>query len=277
MNDATDERGFLYVANGQDFVDEALKSLRQLKKVMPDAKVTMISDSAVNSELLDRNIVKDLSDQYSNKVSNIATSPYDRTIFLDTDTYLTSDVSEVFELLDEFDLAVAHNPSRNQWNDDVPKSFPQHNTGVIAFRKNGRSDELFEQWKEIYFSGPTEKDQWDQPAFRKALYRSEVRFTVLTPEYNCRFNYPGQLNGRAKIIHGRLTDIDTPGFEKSFEIENVAEKLNRSDNTRVHYQKRSDIAVRSNNSKKLDKIINSLHRRGLRGSIKRLYERIRDR
>jgi hypothetical protein len=48
----------------------------------------------------------------------------------------------------------------------------------------------------------------DQATFRVALYQSEVRFTVLPPEYNCRFVFPAYVQGPVRILHGRGPDLE---------------------------------------------------------------------
>lgn len=35
-------------------------------------------------------------------------SPFEHTIFLDTDTFVCGDFSELFDLLDHFDIAMSH-------------------------------------------------------------------------------------------------------------------------------------------------------------------------
>jgi hypothetical protein len=50
----------------------------------------------------------------------------------------------------------------------------------------------------------------DQPAFREALYASDLRFAVLTPEYNLRACFAYFLGGNVevKIIHARDHCLD---------------------------------------------------------------------
>jgi hypothetical protein len=52
--------------------------------------------------------------------------------------------------------------------------------------------------------------EYDQPAFREALYTSDLRFAVLTPEYNLRACFPYFLGGNVevKLIHARGHCLD---------------------------------------------------------------------
>jgi len=58
------------------------------------------------------------------------------------------------------------------------------NTGVIAYRNTPGFRALVANWIAIFESQPLEYH--DQPAFREALYASDLRFAVLTFEYNLR-------------------------------------------------------------------------------------------
>ena len=139
-----------------------------------------------------------------------------RTLFLDTDTRICGDIGELFEVLDAFELAAAHAPIRlgphqpAALSTRAPTSFPELNTGVIAYRGTNAMRQLFERWRSLHAetlrsAGPS---LGDQATFRVALYESDVRFTVLPPEYNCRFTFPTYLHGPVRILHGRGDDLD---------------------------------------------------------------------
>ena len=110
-------------------------------------------------------------------------------LFLDTDAVIQkAEALEIFDLLKHFDIAAAHAPVRisplaGKLGEDplIPKCFPEFNSGVIAFKKSSMT--TFEKWLDIYTSEPVKPDQ---PAFRKAVYLSNLRVATLTPEYNNR-------------------------------------------------------------------------------------------
>jgi hypothetical protein len=81
-------------------------------------------------------------------------------------------------------------------------------TGVIAYRNTRAFRALVAQWIAIFASHPRQYD--DQPAFREALYASDLRFAVLTPEYNLRACFAYFLGGNVevKIIHARDHCLD---------------------------------------------------------------------
>jgi hypothetical protein len=142
-------------------------------------------------------------DGYRAKILAALDSPFDRTLLLDADTYVTGDVSGLFALLDQFEIAAAHAPNRVTLPVDVPAAFPEFNTGVIAFRRNNRVDALLNDWLVTYDElASRQPPSKDQPSFRRAVYHSDVRVTTLPPECNQRFKMAGYFNQPPLILHG---------------------------------------------------------------------------
>ncbi len=89
-----DDRGLIYVATGRDrYLSEVEASVTSLRKHMPDLPVTVYSDTA--SERLAglgvyQERIDNPSSSYLDKVVALQRSPYARTIFLDTDTWITA-------------------------------------------------------------------------------------------------------------------------------------------------------------------------------------------
>lgn len=224
--------GVVYIATGEDFVEEALRSAASVKKHMPDLPVTLFTDQEkfistppgdIDSVLCLENPTRSCRD----KIQPLAQSPYYKTLFLDTDTYLCEPVYDVFDMLDRFDIALAHAPDRYQYElPDLPDCFTELNSGVIAFRKSPQTLDLLHLWEDTFYK-MLELDGGsyrDQHSLRDSLYRSSVQFFVLPPEYNFRTicpNFAGK-HCKVKIIHGRHAD-----FEK------VVSRLNNSDDARI--------------------------------------------
>ena len=209
-------RGIFYVANGPVFRAEAVVSARSVKRVWPDIPVAIATDGPVESDYFDRIDVVPAEPDNIAKVRHITRSPFERTLFLDTDTYCLESAPELFELLDHFDLAAAHEAGRfsTRWEagtevfiqaPDIPKSFPELNSGVVAFRREPKVLKLFERWLALVEearAAPVAHTQ-DQPSFRRAVYESDLRIAVLPPEYNFRLIISGFARGPIKLIHGR--------------------------------------------------------------------------
>lgn len=226
--------GVIYVATGEEFVEEAAISARSVTESMPGVGVTLFTDEEpVDHPFDDVRVLDTPHYGFLDKVLHLESTPYERTLYLDTDTYVDSDASELFELLDRFDIGAAYNHNREAVPlDTVPRSFPEYNTGVVIYENNERVQALFDRWKELYRAKMDEHPH-DQPTFREALYESDVRVATLPTEYNCLVRYPGHVRNKVKIFHSRLLDLDTPGAGKSVEMTAAIDKLNEYDGHRI--------------------------------------------
>lgn len=148
-------------------------------------------------------------DPYLDKISNIRQSPFERTIFLDTDTFVIDELAHLVRLLDRYDLAVAHAAGYRGFPDpEVPTAFYELNTGVIAWRSNERTAAFLANWQETYLGWLSNEPfraarTTDQSAFRHSAWKHEVRLVVLGPEYNFRSIFPATVVDRVRVIHGR--------------------------------------------------------------------------
>jgi hypothetical protein len=196
--------GVLYTARGGKFVEAAVRSARSVRRVTSRVPIAIATDGPAPAEF-DEAIPIDERDGYRAKILGVIASPFDRTLMLDVDTYAAADVSEAFRVLDAFDVAAAHAPKRVALPlDDVPDSFPELNTGVIALRRSECVQRLLQSWLAEYDRlVPLEPTSKDQPSFRRALYRAtDVRLAVLPPEFNSRFWNAGYYNQPVRILHG---------------------------------------------------------------------------
>ncbi len=213
-----ESRGIVYVATGRKFVDEALISVRSVKKQMPELPVTLFTDLseliASPPEGIDSVFhLTEVTNSCLDKMSPLVDSPYEKTLFLDTDTYLCDRVDELFDVLDRYDIAAAHPPFRVQYQlPGIPDCFPEPNTGVIVFKKSPGALDVLKRWPEEYKRqmASENKPHHDQHSFRAALYQSTARFLVLPHEYNFRSigpNFAGK-GSKVKIIHGRHASFE---------------------------------------------------------------------
>ncbi|HEX2026054.1 MAG TPA: hypothetical protein VHH92_06635, partial [Actinomycetota bacterium] len=217
-------RRAIYVATGERHRREAADSIRSLWQHHADLPVTVHVDGEGGlgpEALLDPPSPGRLevlphpspTRSWADKPAALVVGgPTDeRVLFLDTDTRVCGDLGEVFEVLARFELAAVHAPVRlDRRQPDAlarraPVSFPELNTGVVAFRRTPNVVRLFERWRHLHdqVRGTSGGAVGDQSTFRIALYESEVRFTVLPPEYNCRFPFPTYVHGPVRILHGR--------------------------------------------------------------------------
>ena len=228
--------GVIYMAIGDQFLAEARVSAASVRRAMPHLPIVLFTDQSTPCDsCFDE--VQLLGERaptaHLDKLIALRSSPFERTLFLDTDTYVCADVSELFDLLARFDLAMTHDRAYYDfWPEGtaVPEAFREFNQGVIVAR---RSDSVIKsldealRWAQLLLT--QYRSTTDQISWRPALYASELRIATLTHEYNCRFHSFGQLNGEVRILHGRI-----PGqiFDAAH-LDKVAARINRHTVPRV--------------------------------------------
>lgn len=195
----------LYVATGQAHVEAARASAASVRRTNPGLTVVLFSDQAEAGPEFDRVLPVEEAHRRS-KVDCLPRTPFAETLYLDSDTRVLEDLSDMFRLLERFDLAAAHvaraHARRYQRKGrlDVPRAFPQHNGGVILYRGTQAVLGFLENWREAYH---TRGKGADQISFRDALWASEIRPTVLPPRYNAR---------RYTWIEALLSDAPPPAI-----------------------------------------------------------------
>jgi hypothetical protein len=206
--------GILYVATGNKYVAEAVASARSAKSQMPQVPIAMASD--VGSQSLDFDLALPLSPTHrplADRIRGMLASPFARTLFLDTDTFVLQPVGHLFNLLDRFDICASFEPAHGFYSiPPVPDGFPELNGGVILFNNTEQVRAILATWLALYEAEAAAKIQagqapWhDQLALTRAVYSSGLRFFVLPPEYNCRIIFPQFVSGPVYIAHCRLKD-----------------------------------------------------------------------
>ena len=212
------------MASGSLYIRDAINSATSVKRHNPDLPITIYTDEDPDSDVFD-NVVS--IDKPLNSMGDSILSerhmPYDRNLYLDTDTYIDGDITDIFNLLDSFDLALAENPGTGSSNQAVydkldiefPTAFPVFNSGVIAYKNNENIINLFSEWNKIYHKSITDDipHETNQPSLRAALYGSDVRFVTLRNEYNFQINHHRRARGKIKIVHNSgISPVDMESF-----------------------------------------------------------------
>jgi hypothetical protein len=200
-------RGFLFVAFGKSYIDEARQSAASIRREMPGVPIAIVTNDQVDAnESFDHIIpVPSNSDGKLAKIRGMIASPFTKTIFLDTDTVLLGPVNEVFDLLETHDfaatIAARYGVAAGSTHlNGVPTAFPSFNSGVIAFRKTASIDALFADWEHQFLTLTTKQVQ---VSLRVAIFRSNARVAPLPIAYNFRLNFPLGIRRQVKIVHGR--------------------------------------------------------------------------
>lgn len=202
--------GAIYVAYGKDYFREAENSAASLKEHNQLSCICFCDGDYGPSEVFDSIVLYERTEVNRNyKIKAILNSPFERTVYIDTDTFVCGDLSSALKLLDRFDFALVHSPiaygkspsSSTELTASIPEAFIEFNGGVLFYRKSRASMAVFNNWLELY--NKTSR-KLDQPTLRESIYFSEARFYVLPPEFNLTFTGPVFLEGSARILHGRF-------------------------------------------------------------------------
>lgn len=228
-------RGAVYIASREPYLSEASRSASSLREHHPEIPITLFAPDHYDPPAVFDEMQPLERPRHDFSDSNLGSEhiPYDRTLFLDTDTFVAADISGAFDILDRFDLAAAHDPTRDGTGEHthehaVPDSFPQYNTGVIAYRDTAAVRALFERWIDLYHTVDGVNYGLNQPTFRMAAYEADLDIGTLPPEYNFRIgnvaNAVAYACGPVRILHGRSLYWD---------IDDLAARINASHDRRV--------------------------------------------
>jgi hypothetical protein len=194
-----EELGVIYVAMGAPYLAMALTSIASLRVFNPATPVCVVTNVSKGPPRLPWiNTAQDLKwinvDEVTLrnrfvKLDMYGYSPFRKTLYLDCDTLVLSDISKMAFFLDYFDLAltpVDHGPEidakRMLFDGTVRLGDISHfNGGVIGFKKNQRVEQFFDYWRTRYSSLRFKRDQ---PSLLEAFYQSDVRLLPLAQRWN---------------------------------------------------------------------------------------------
>jgi len=225
--------GAVYIATGEMYNRWALHSIASLRK-LSDIPITIFTDAilplAGSMKITQRPIEQD--DNWGlTKLRALRASPYDQTVFFDSDTEILSRPEDVMWF--NFDIAAAKDMSVDYDKKLFLGYNPGHlNTGVIFYRMNDRVinvlDEAIDRYNEI-----GEQEGWtsDQSVLNHLIFNRDINVQKLSPEWNVRSsNF--KLVARPKVIHmHHLPDLPRDKLEAEWEKwEDVSEQANANKN-----------------------------------------------
>ncbi len=237
------KNGFLYVGMGKKYRMEAEISARSIRRFTKYPIALVTEDPNYSSEYFDQIILSEASSDFVSKIKGLQLTPFDRTIFLDTDTFVCLPIDELFDVLDLFDMAMSvdvFGHSRGfiqkyqpQFKIRYENVIPEFHTGVIVVKNNLKTQSFIRFWLQKHEELNLKADM---PSLREAYidFEEKVSIAPLLAEYNYYeiFSF-GIIHGPVKIIHGRLgsrwstlTRVMLP-FEK---MDKIANKYNKRPN-----------------------------------------------
>ena len=227
------DKGVIYIVFGEAYVKEALFSAQSVKKFSPGLPIVFFTDveDVLDSPFVDHASIINPKHQRA-KVDFIGHSPFEKTIYLDSDTCVVRDISDMFDLLDRFDIGGIHDFARKREKysnlvpeyKEIPYSFSEINGGVFVFKRNQRTCDFFNLWRKKFYENYDKTSGWDQVSLRVALWQSDVSLYVLPLEYNVRgkdnrakIDLPhvkselGEGHMAPRILHMHASKDDIPG------------------------------------------------------------------
>jgi lipopolysaccharide biosynthesis glycosyltransferase len=186
-------RGIIYIAFGERYVAEAIHSARSARRHSPLLPIVLFTDRATQDVSFAEVRVVPMTHMRA-KVDYLINTPFEQTLYLDSDTQVVQDLSDMFGLLERFDVAMAHDFSRRRKDfaqripayGAIPYAFPEMNSGVILYNRSAATQRLLQRWQELFYLHKDITRGWDQGTLRIALWESEVRLHTLPVEYNVR-------------------------------------------------------------------------------------------
>lgn len=178
--------GVVMVATGESYLTMACNAAESVKRHTPSLPIHLYTDTDVVAQCFDHVTRLDQPWRRS-KIDAMISAPFERNLFLDADLFVVADISDVFKLLDRFDIALAHDQERNSphgratWRMGLPACFPQFNSGVVAYRRSEAVLAVMRAWRAAVRDGDLQRDQG---ALRELLWNSDLRIATLPPEYN---------------------------------------------------------------------------------------------
>lgn len=188
----------------------AKESAISMRRVHPDIHITLHTNLPTGPSYLyvfDDIIISkgSLGNLWAYKHKCLESTPYDRTLHIDADTYIMDDISEVFDVLDRFDLAIPISTwYMKKDNPSIPMCFPEPAGGFFTWVNNDKMKSFFKQVGDCCRELGSHSDEG---IMRETLYNSNIRFAILPHEYNCLVRHPNYLYGDIKVAHGRIDTL----------------------------------------------------------------------
>ncbi|ARO13464.1 hypothetical protein BVG79_00104 [Ketogulonicigenium robustum] len=183
-------RGVIYVATGAGYRDLAVASATSLRAHEPHLQIDIFTDDLSDPALaiFDQVHLVDNPEPRS-KLLYMQKTRFDHTLFLDADTLVVAPLGDVFDLLQQFDMALAHEVRRNGTlvneglEEQTPRAFSQLNSGVLLYRRTPAVLAFLAEWHQRFKAAGVPRDQI---ILKDMLWRTDLRYYVLPPEFNLR-------------------------------------------------------------------------------------------
>lgn len=184
--------GYLYVANKNKFVEEAKISAQSIRRFSKLPIALVLSENCNDETVKDFFdivvIVNELNEYtYLSKIIGLQNTPFEKTIFLDSDTFVCCNIDCLFELLEFSDIATTQENSFHTLHPDIKIKFrniiPEFNSGIIVIKKNLLTDKVLKDWFSFCVLNNLKNDM---PGLREAILENfnAIKYFILPQEFN---------------------------------------------------------------------------------------------
>ncbi len=167
--------GIIYSCGGSfKYLTEAITSAHSVRRCTPNVGITLFHDYDDNTlKSYDTDVFDNITPisypdnlpthlktggmkNFLGKLCSFIKTPYQKTLFLDTDTLVIKNLAEDFKILENFDIAIAPGPMTQPPVDktdiicEIPRCFPELNTGVIFYDNSSKMVEFLESWLDVF-------------------------------------------------------------------------------------------------------------------------------
>ena len=193
--------GIVYVCWG-DVTEELEKSINSLNGL----PYLVVTDKEIEFNHICVNYPNHMK-SYTRKILSYSLSPFEKTLYLDTDCIMLSSLDYAISKLDYYDMCLCQSPcySLRHLNKDIV----HFNSGVLFFNKCSQNDILFKRWEDIIFELKLRDEfEYDQVGLSIAIDEINPLFFTLPPTWNFRphinqHNDKAFVHGPIKIWHSR--------------------------------------------------------------------------
>ncbi len=224
---------YVVISNNNDFYwEQAWASAYSVKLHTPTAHITFVTDDVTYTSVMESKRKKSLyvideivPIHINEKFSNMQRSRWLKTnlrnlingdfLFIDTDTIITSDISDIDNL--KCNMAAVYDshckfkefPFNNGVKQLIKKVYgiklssntEYFNSGVLYVKDNKYTSDFYNQWHENWLYSKSRGVSTDQPSLAKTNNENKGFISILDGVYNCQVAISIQYLNNAKIMH----------------------------------------------------------------------------
>ncbi|NEV65002.1 glycosyltransferase family 8 protein [Thiorhodococcus minor] len=231
------DSGILYCCFGEHFISQAIYSATSVKKYNPSIPIAIYTnrtDIAMEKQCFDiiiegyhkeslERIFLNPKRMHSSKIISLTSTPFDKTLYIDTDSVCNGDLSEIFLLLRHFDFVFTNEDiSEREYDENLKRTAPVRlisiqgrglNAGVFGYSLSNNSKQFIEEWiKSFLIKAQKDPDSgsWqgvnDQAALNESKKTDITYATIPNYYYNATPRIWRELHAigmldRVKIFH----------------------------------------------------------------------------